>query len=108
MNTTDLIDRITADHELSKAQARRVIEAVFGAIIEAAGKEDEVALSGFDRFKVAERAARQGRNPANGETIQIPASRKLAFSAAKAVRDQLNASKPKTGKAKARQGGRAA
>jgi DNA-binding protein HU-beta len=108
MHTTDLIERIAADHELSKAQARRVIEAVFGAIIETAAQGDEVALSGFGRFKVAERAARQGRNPATGETIAISASRKLAFSAAKAVRDQLNGQKTGAGKAKARQSARAA
>jgi DNA-binding protein HU-beta len=64
MNTTDLIERIAADHELTKTQARKMIEAVFGAIIEAATRGDEVALSGFGRFKVAERGARQGRNPA--------------------------------------------
>jgi len=49
-----------------------------------------VAVAGFGRFKLSSRAARQGRNPATGETIEIPAARKLAFSAAKSVRDALN------------------
>ena len=59
-----------------------------------------MALNGFGRFKVTERAARQGRNPATGETIQIAASRKLGFAAAKSVRDQLNAAKAGGGKGK--------
>ncbi len=90
MNTTDLVERIATEHDLTKTQARGLVEAVFKSIIEAAAGGDEVALSGFGRFKVADRPARQGRNPATGETIEIPASRKLAFAAAKAVRDHLN------------------
>ncbi len=101
MNTTDLIERIAAAHELTKTQAREVVEAVFVAITEAAATGDEVALNGFGRFKVTDRAARQGRNPATGETIQIAASRKLAFTAAKPVRDKLNISKSAAGKTKA-------
>jgi DNA-binding protein HU-beta len=50
-----------------------------------------VSLSGFGKFKVKDNPAREGRNPANGETIQIAASRKLAFVPAKAVKDALNA-----------------
>ncbi len=93
MNTAELADRIAADHDLTKVQARQLVDAVAAAITEAAASGDEVALNGFGRFKVTERAARQGRNPATGETIQIAASRKLGFTAAKSVRDQLNAAK---------------
>jgi DNA-binding protein HU-beta len=46
-------------------------------------------LPGFGQFTVQDRAARQGRNPATGETIEIAASRKLAFTAAKPLRDRL-------------------
>jgi DNA-binding protein HU-beta len=49
-----------------------------------------VSLSGFGKFKVRHNPAREGRNPATGETIQIAASRQPGFTAAKAVKDQLN------------------
>lgn len=100
MNTAELADRLAADHDLTKVQARQLVDAVVAAITEAAAGGDEVALNGFGRFKVTERAARQGRNPATGETIQIAASRKLGFAAAKSVRDQLNAAKAGGGKGK--------
>jgi DNA-binding protein HU-beta len=91
MNVTDLAEQIANSHELGKAQAREIIESVFSAITQAATSGDEVALPSFGKFKVADRAARQGRNPSTGEVIQIAASRKLAFTAAKSVRDKLNA-----------------
>jgi len=95
LNTNDLVERIAAEHGVSKDHARKVIDSVLTAISEATGAGDEVNLAGFGRFKVADRAARSGRNPATGETITIPASRKLTFSPAKAVRDALNATAPK-------------
>ena len=61
-----------------------------GAIIDAAMRDEEVSLSGFGKFKVKESAAREGRNPATGETIQIAAAKKLSFTPAKAVKDKLN------------------
>jgi DNA-binding protein HU-beta len=92
MNTAELIDRIAAENpELPRPQVRKIIEGALRLVTETAAAGDEVALSGFGRFKLADRAAREGRNPATGETIAIPASRKLVFTAAKAVRDQVNA-----------------
>ena len=104
MNTAELADRIATDHDLTKAKAREVVEAVFATITAAAASGDEVAAGGFGRFKVIDRPARQGRNPGTGEAIQIAASRKLAFTAAKALRDTLNAPKPAARKAKAAPG----
>jgi DNA-binding protein HU-beta len=83
MNNAELADRIATSHEMSKAEARRLVDAVLAAIVDAAKGGDEVALSGFGRFKVTERAARQGRNPQTGESIEIAASRKLGFAPAK-------------------------
>ena len=91
MNTTDLIDRIAAEHGVAKDHVRKILDSTFGAITAAALRGDEVALSGFGKFKVTERAERQGRNPATGEAIVIPAARKLSFMAAKNIRDTLNA-----------------
>ena len=62
---------------------------VFAGIVEAAKQGDEVNLAGFGKFKVKDSPARQGRNPATGETIEIAASRKLGFSPAKQVKDAL-------------------
>ena len=95
MNNAELAERLATQHELSKAEARRLLDAVLAAIVEAATSGEEVALTGFGRFKVTERAARQGRNPQTGETMEIAASRKLAFAPAKPVRDALNPPAPK-------------
>ena len=77
--------------KFSKDHIRKIIDSVVATITGATSAGEEVNLAGFGRFKVADRAARSGRNPATGETIAIPASRKLTFSPAKAVRDALNA-----------------
>jgi DNA-binding protein HU-beta len=90
MNNSDLAELIAGEQGLTKADARKLVDAVFDAVATAATKGDEVSINGFGKFKVKESAAREGRNPATGETIQIAASKKLGFSAAKAVKDKLN------------------
>lgn len=94
MNTAELADHIAADNNLQKSQAKKVVEAVFAAIVEAASKGEEVSLPGFGKFKVAAREARQGRNPATGAAIQIAASKKLGFTPAKQVKDAMNPAAP--------------
>ena len=90
MNTSDLIDAVAAKTGTSKADAKQLVDSVFGAIADAAMKGDEVAINGFGKFKVKASPARDGRNPSTGETIKIKASKKLTFAAAKAVKDKLN------------------
>lgn len=90
MNTSDIADTLAATHGLTKTDARKLVDGVFAAIAEAAAKGDEVAINGFGKFKVKASPAREGRNPATGETIKIAASKKLSFAAAKAVKDRLN------------------
>lgn len=90
MNNADLADKIADDAGLTKADARKIVDGLFTAVAEAAANGDEISISGFGKFKVKESAAREGRNPATGATIQIAASKKLGFSAAKAVKDRLN------------------
>ena len=90
MNTTDLAEQIAAAHDLSKSDARKIVDGVIAAISDAAAKGEEISLPGFGKFKVKDSPAREGRNPANGETIQIAASRKLGFAPAKALKDKLN------------------
>jgi len=90
MNTNDLVDAVVAANGLSKADTKKLVDTVFDAIVSAAAKGDEVSINGFGKFKVKASAAREGRNPATGETIKIAASKKLGFAAAKAVKDKLN------------------
>lgn len=90
MNNTDLAEAVASAHGLSKADARKIVDEVFAAIADAAGKGDEISLNGFGKFKVKDSPAREGRNPATGATIQIAAAKKLTFTPAKAVKDKLN------------------
>ena len=73
----------------NKQQATQVIEAVFASIAEGARTEGKVSLNGFGSFKVRERAARNGVNPATGEKMRIPATRTIVFTPSQALRDAL-------------------
>ncbi len=90
MNHADLSDAVATMLGTSKADGKKAVDAVFAAIADAAANGEEVSVNGFGKFKVKESAAREGRNPSTGETIQIAASKKLGFGAAKAVKDRLN------------------
>jgi DNA-binding protein HU-beta len=85
----DLIDHVASQAGMEKSAAKKAVAAVFAGIVDAAKKGEEVNLPGFGRFKVKDSPARQGRNPATGETIEIAASKKLGFSPAKQVKDAL-------------------
>jgi DNA-binding protein HU-beta len=90
MNKTDLINSV-ADHAgLSKADATKAVESVIDAVTNALRGGDQVALVGFGTFSVRDRAARTGRNPRTGETIQIPASRNPVFKAGKGLKEAVN------------------
>ncbi|MGG2357397.1 HU family DNA-binding protein, partial [Salmonella enterica] len=78
-------------HGLTKTDARKIVDAVFEAIADAAAKGDEISLNAFGKFKIKDTPAREGRNPSTGATIQIAAARKLTFAPAKAVKDKINA-----------------
>jgi DNA-binding protein HU-beta len=90
MNKAELIDVIAGTGDLSKASAGRVLDAVIDAITKTLQGGGQVSITGFGTFSVRERAARQGRNPRTGETIQIAASKAPGFKAGKAFKDALN------------------
>lgn len=90
MNNSDLADTVADANGLSKSEARKLVDGVFSAIAEAAVKGEEISLNGFGKFKIKASPAREGRNPSTGATIQIAASKKLTFAAAKAIKDRLN------------------
>lgn len=89
MNKSELIDSIAASADLSKADAQRALDATVESIIMALKGGDTVSLVGFGTFSVKERAARTGRNPATGETIQIKASKTPSFKAGKGFKDAV-------------------
>ena len=90
MNKAELIDAVAEATELSRADAEKTTNAVLDSIIDALSKGDPVSLVGFGSFSVRERAARTGRNPQTGETIQIKASKSPGFKAGKAFKDAVN------------------
>lgn len=90
MNKGELIEAVAAAADLTKADATKAVEAVVDTITRALKKGDQVAIVGFGSFAVKSRAARQGRNPKTGETINIPASRVPGFKAGKALKDAVN------------------
>ena len=90
MNKTELIAAVAAAAEVSKKDAAAVIDATFDAITAAMAKGDKVALVGFGNFEVRERAARKGKNPSNGQVIDIPACKAPAFKPGKALKDAVN------------------
>ena len=90
MNKTDLIDAIASAADLSKADAGRALDAVVDSITDSLKKGDPVSLFGFGTFQVKPRAAREGRNPQTGATIQIAASNQPSFKAGKALKDAVN------------------
>jgi DNA-binding protein HU-beta len=90
MNKSDLVDAIADSAGLSKADAGRALDAVVDTITGALQSGDSVSLVGFGTFSVRDRAARTGRNPRTGQTIQIAASKNPAFKAGKALKDAVN------------------
>ncbi|KMV73804.1 DNA-binding protein HU-beta [Rosenbergiella epipactidis] len=90
MNKSQLVDKIAADADISKAAAGRVLDAFIGAVTESLKAGDDVALVGFGTFAVKERAERTGRNPQTGKEITIPAGKVPGFRAGKGLKDSVN------------------
>ena len=88
--TSDIADKIAGEQNITKAQAKTIVDSVFKEIAAAATSGAETSIPGFGKFKVKDTPAREGRNPATGATIKIAASKKLTFTPAKAVKDALN------------------
>jgi DNA-binding protein HU-beta len=89
MNKSELIDSMAEAADISKAAAGRALDGMLDAIIEALKAGEQVSLVGFGTFSVKERAARTGRNPQTGATIEIAASRTPGFKAGKALKDAV-------------------
>ncbi len=90
MNKSELIDAIADNAGLTKADAGRALDGVITAVTGVLKGGDSVSLVGFGTFAVKDRAARAGRNPQTGETIQIKAAKVPSFKAGKALKDAVN------------------
>ena len=90
MNKAELIDKMAASADISKASATRALDAMLDAVTESLKQSEQVVLVGFGTFSVKERAARVGRNPQTGAPIQISAAKIPAFKPGKALKDSLN------------------
>ena len=90
MNKTELIEAIAAGAGLSKADAKKALDATVADVKDTLVKGDKIQLVGFGTFSVAERPAREGRNPSTGATITIPAKKVAKFKAGAELADALN------------------
>jgi DNA-binding protein HU-beta len=90
MNKTELIEKIAAGAGLSKADAKKALDATTAAIKDALVEGDKIQLVGFGTFSVNERPAREGINPATKEKIQIAAKKVAKFKAGAELADALN------------------
>lgn len=89
MNKGELAEKVAKTSGLSKASAEDAVNTVLGAIADALTKGDKVTLVGFGTFSVADRAAREGRNPQTGAKMNIPASKGVKFKAGSKLTDSL-------------------
>ena len=89
MNKSTLIAKIAEKSELNKKQAEAALNAFTDTVIEALKEGDKIQLVGFGTFEVKERAARIGRKPSTGESIEIPAKKSPVFKAGKGFKDQF-------------------
>lgn len=89
LNKADLIEKVAADCDLSKAQAGRAIESFLEGVATSLRRGSKVSLVGFGTFSVSQRRARTGRNPRTGESITIQARRVPRFKAGKELNEAV-------------------
>ena len=89
MTKVNMIEAVARHAGVTKAESARVVDAFVKSVTEALSKGEKVTMTGFGTFEVRQRAARMGRNPQTGATIQIPAQRTPAFRAGKSLKDAV-------------------
>jgi DNA-binding protein HU-beta len=90
MTKAELIEKVAQKTKVSKADAGRVLSGFLDSVSQSLSKGDTVTLVGFGTFSVGKRAARKGRNPQTGASINIPATRVPRFKAGKDLKDAVN------------------
>ncbi len=91
MNKTELVAAMAEQAGLSKKDAEKALKAFTDVVAGELKDGGKVQLVGFGTFEVAERAAREGRNPQSGKVMKIAASKAPKFKAGKALKDMINA-----------------
>ncbi len=95
MNKTELAAKLAKQTDLTQAKSLEVVDSIFssadgkGIIAIELDADREVSIAGFGKFETRRRKAREGRNPATGEAIQIVAKRAVAFRPAKGLKDRV-------------------
>ncbi len=90
MTKDELVEKIAGDAGITKKDSQAALKAITSGISGALANGNGISLVGFGSFSVSERAARQGRNPQTGETIQIAASKGVRFKAGKVLKEAVN------------------
>ncbi len=90
MNKAELVDKVAEATGMAKKDVEEVLAGVINAVVASVKADDKVALPGFGSFNKSHRAARQGRNPQTGATIEIAASNGVKFSAAAGFKSAVN------------------
>ena len=91
MKKTDLIDQVAGAAGMTKADATKAVDAVFDTIVQSLKTDEEVRIAGFGVFKVAQSKGGMARNPRTGVEVPVAPSKKARFTAAKGLKDELNA-----------------
>jgi len=89
MKTSELIDAVALSQGVSKAEAKRNVDAVLDAIRLGIEQDHEVRLTNIGTFRVSEVAARKARNPATGDTIEVPAMNRVSFKASESLKQAV-------------------
>ena len=93
MNKNEFVSSVAAKAGLSKADAKKAIDAFCETVSEVLKANDKITLVGFGTFEVTKRAARTGKNPQTGKAIKIPASKAPKFKAGKGLKETVNSKK---------------
>jgi integration host factor subunit alpha len=100
LKKTDIIDKITEKNAFNKAQATIAVEALVEIIKSTLASGEDVMVSGFGKFCVKQKAPRNGRNPATGQTMMLEARKVITFKCSGKLRDKLNGHKSRKNRRK--------
>lgn len=90
MTKNQLIEKVAKKSHLTKRAAAEAVNSVFGIIAENYGRGEKTVITGFGTFLIRPRAARKGRNPQSGATMQIPSKKLPSFSAGKTIKRKIH------------------
>jgi nucleoid DNA-binding protein len=93
MNKSELIDAVASDSGLTRADSARALDSLLGTVSKTLKKGGEVNITGFGKFSVVKRAARQGVNPRTGERVKIKASKAPKFSPGASLKQAVGGAK---------------